>query len=74
MASLDDEEMQWNGARPVASNQPVHMSFVKLNRIWGDVVLDPITRATAPLQSNDIFVLQYSVIKQFLDTGDVELI
>lgn len=74
MASLDDEEMQWNGARPVASNQPDSHVICKVKRDLGDVVLDPITRATAPLQSNDIFVLQYSVIKQFLDTGDVELI
>lgn len=74
MASLDDEEMQWTGIRPMASNQPNSHVICKVRKDLGEVVLDPITRATAPLQTNDIFVLQYSVIKQFLEVGDVELI
>ena len=74
MASLDDEEMHWTGARPVASNQPDSHVICKVKTDLGEIILDPITRATAPLQTNDIFVLQYSVIKQFLESGDVELI
>lgn len=74
MASLDDEEMQWTGARPVAANQPDSHVICKIRKDLGEIILDPITRATAPLQINDIFVLQFSVIKQFLESGEVELI
>lgn len=74
MANLDDEEMQWTGARPIASNQPNSHVICKVRKDLGEIILDPITRATAPLQSNDIFVLQFSVIKQFLESGEVELI
>ena len=74
MANLDDEEMLWTGARPVATNHPDSHVICKVKKDLGEIILDPSTRATAPLQTNDIFVLQFSVIKQFLETGEAELI
>lgn len=74
LASLNDEEMVWTGARPVATVHPDNHVICRVLSDLGEVVLDPITRATAPLQANDIFVLQYAVIKSFLETGQVELI
>ena len=73
-ATLDDEEMTWTGPRPVSSTKSDEHVICKVVKDLGEVVLDPITRATAALQANDIFVLQYSVIKNFLDSGEVELI
>lgn len=74
MASLNDPEMEWSGQRPVASSNPNSHVICRVVKDLGEIVLDPISRATAALQANDTFVLQYSVIKSFLETGDVELI
>lgn len=73
-ATLDDDEMAWGGPKPIAAAKTDEHVICKVTRDLGEVVLDPITRATAPLQANDIFVLQYSVIKNFLNSGEVELI
>ena len=73
-AGLDEEEMLARGSKPIAIvNNDTHV-ICKVMKDVGEVVLDPISRATAPLQVNDVFVLQYSVIKDFLTSGDVELI
>lgn len=71
---LDEEDMLARGSTPIAKvNCDTHV-ICKVMKDIGEVVLDPISRATAPLQTNDVFVLQYSVIKDFLITGEVELI
>lgn len=72
--NLDDEELNWTGARPICSTKTDEHVICRVMKDLGEVVLDPITRATAPLQTNDIFVLQYSVIKNFLDSNEIELI
>ena len=71
---LDTSEMLWQGSRPVASNNPNAHVICRVKKDLGEVILDPITRATAELQANDTFVLQYAVIKSFLDSGEIELI
>ena len=73
-ANLDDEELNWTGTRPICSSKTDEHVICKVVKDLGEVVLDPITRATASLQANDIFVLQYSVIKSFLDSNDIELV
>lgn len=73
-ATLDDEEMLATGSRPIATQNPASHVICRIRNDLGQVILDPISRATAPLLTNDIFVLQYSVIKDFLSTGEVELI
>lgn len=74
LATLNDEEMSWSGARPVAAAEADNHVICRVKKDLGEVVLDPITRATAALQADDIFVLQYSVIKSFLQSGEIELI
>jgi GINS complex subunit 4 len=74
IGNLDDEELNWTGTRPICSAKADEHVICKVTKDLGEVVLDPITRATAALQANDIFVLQYSVIKNFLDSNEIELI
>lgn len=71
---IDTPEMMWQGPRPLASTNPNAHVICRVKRNLGEVILDPISRATAELQANDTFVLQYSVIKSFLDSGELELI
>lgn len=74
LATLDDEEMAWSGPRPVALSSLDNHVICRVKRDLGEVVLDPISRATSNLQANDTFVLQYAVIKDFLESGDIELV
>lgn len=71
---IDTPEMAWQGSRPISSYNPNIHVICRIKKDLGEVILDPITRTTAPLQINDVFVLQYSVIKRFLESGEVELI
>lgn len=71
---IDTPEMSWQGPRPLASTNPNAHVICRIKKDLGQVILDPISRATAELQANDTFVLQYAVIKNFLEKGEVELI
>ncbi len=77
-SGLIDPEMVAAGDTPVALPPALNSHVICRVRAdlagGGEIVLDPVTRATAVLQSNDTFVLQYEVIKDFLATGEVELI
>ena len=78
LSSLADPEMLANGATPLALPPALNAHVICRVRAnlndGGEVVLDPVTRATAVLEADDTFVLQYEVIKDFLPTGEVELI
>ena len=78
LSSLSDPDMQATGATPLAL--PPSLNSHVICRVRSDlaegaeIILDPVTRATAVLAANDTFVLQYEVVKDFLSTGEVELI
>lgn len=78
LASLADPDMLANGANPIAL--PLALNSHVICRVrqdvaqGGEIILDPVTRATAVLQPNDIFALQYEVIRDFVQSGGVELI
>ena len=75
LASLQDPEMLADGAAPIACAPQLSAHVIcRVRRSIGEIVLDPVTRATASLDQNDVFVLQYQVIRDYIAAGDVELI
>lgn len=77
LSSLQDPEMLADGSTPIALPTAANSHVIcRVRRDFhaGEIVLDPVTRATAFLEPNDTFVLQYEVIKDFLSNGEIELI
>jgi GINS complex subunit 4 len=78
LSSLGDPEMLASGTTPVALKPALNAHVICRVRAdlagGGEIVLDPVTRATAVLEANDTFVLQYEVIKDFISSGEVDLI
>lgn len=75
LSTLQDPDMLADGAFPLA--QPLSLDshvICKVKSDLGQLILDPITRVISSLEANDVFVLQYAVIKDFLADGRVELI
>jgi GINS complex subunit 4 len=75
LASLQDPDMLGDGATPVALPPSITSHVIcRVRRDIGEVVVDPLSRATADLSRGDVFVLQYQVIRDYLRSGDIELV